>query len=296
MRQLLRRAWYAFRRRQFEADLAEELDFHRELKQREIEGLGAGPTEASFAARRALGSIALAQDLSRDVWCPRWLEGIEQDMRLALRSLRGTPIVTTVAVVSLALGIGANTAMFSLVNSLLLRTLPVRQPERLVIVRSHEPEGYPEWSYPFWNEIRQRPQLVDAVAAWSPTARANFTVEGVTQKADSLLASGSFFDRLGVPALIGRTFSDADDRRGGGPDGPVAVISYGFWQRQFGGSVTAIGRTFTLENVPFTIVGVTPPEFFGADVGRTFDVIAPLNTEPLVAEARAGSRMAASVG
>jgi hypothetical protein len=90
------------------------------------------------------------------------IEAMLQDLRFALRTLRATPVVTLVAVLSLALGIGANTAMFSLVNSLLLRPLPVRAPERLVIVRSHEPEGYPEWSYPFWNQLRQRPQLFDA--------------------------------------------------------------------------------------------------------------------------------------
>ena len=115
---------------------------------------------------------------------------------------------------------------------------------------------------------------------------------GITTKADGFLASGSFFDTLGVTALVGRTFSDLDDQRGGGPDGPVAVISYGFWQRQFDGAVNAIGRTVTLENVPFTIVGVLPPDFFGADVGRTFDVIVPLNAEPLVS--RSESRITSS--
>ena len=212
-----------------------------------------------------------------------------QDLRLAFRTLRATPIVTFVAAVSLALGIGANTAMFSLVNSLLLRSLPVTDPARLVLLRSHEAEGYPEWSYPVWNEIRQRAQLFNGTAAWSPIARANFTVEGQTLKADGFLASGSFFDTLGVNAIVGRTFTIADDRPDGGPDGPVAVISYGFWQRHFGGSMAALGRTVTLENVAFAIVGVTPPEFFGADVGRTFDVVVPLNTEPLVS--RSESRL-----
>jgi putative ABC transport system permease protein len=190
--------------------------------------------------------------------------------------------VTIVAALSLALGIGANTAMFSLVNSLLLRTLPVREPGRLVIVRSHEPEGFAEWSYPVWDEIRQRPQLFDAVAAWSPTVPATITTAADTQKADGLFASGLFFETLGVPAFVGRTLSDTDDQYAGGPDGPVAVISYGFWQRQFSGSASAIGSTVTLENVPFTVVGITPPDFFGADVGRAFDVIVPLGTEPLV--------------
>jgi putative ABC transport system permease protein len=115
-----------------------------------------------------------------------------------------------------------------------------------------------------------------------PSPRAIVSIDGVTQAADGFLASGSFFSTLGVSAVIGRTFTDADDRRDGGADGPVAVISFGFWQRQFGGASNVIGHTIRLEDVPFTIVGVTPPAFFGLDVGRTFDVIMPLNTEPLV--------------
>jgi putative ABC transport system permease protein len=204
------------------------------------------------------------------------------DLRLALRTLRATPIVTAVAIVSLALGIGANTAIFSLVNSLLLRSLPVREPDRLVLLRSRETSGYPEWSYPVWNQIQQRPQLFESALAWSPVARANFLVDGIAKKADGFLASGSFFDTLGVTALIGRTFSGADDQPGGGPDGPVAVISYGFWQRQFKGDQRALGRTITLENVVLTVIGVMEPGFSGPDVGRAFDVIVPLNIEPLV--------------
>jgi hypothetical protein len=168
-----------------------------------------------------------------------FVEGLPQDLRLAFRTLRATPVVTFIAVLSLALGIGANTAIFSLVNSLLLRSLPVREPNRLVLLRSRESSGYPEWSNPVWNEIRTRPQLFESALAWSPVARGNFLVDGVAQKADGFFASGSFFDTLGVGALVGRTFADADDQPGGGPDGPVAVISYGFWRRQFKGDARA---------------------------------------------------------
>ena len=96
-------------------------------------------------------------------------------------------------------------------------------------------------------------------------------MRGESEFVDGLWASGTMFDVLGVPAILGRTFTDEDDRPGGGPDGPVAVISYAFWQRRFGGAADAIGRSLTIERVPFTIVGVTPPQFFGVDVGRTFE-------------------------
>jgi putative ABC transport system permease protein len=154
------------------------------------------------------------------------MSDLVQDLRLAFRTLRATPIVTAVAIPSLALGIGANTAIFSLVNSLLLRALPVREPARLVLVKGRASAGFPEWNYPVWEQIRERRELFDGIAAYSPTARANLTLGGDSQTVGGLMASGSFFGTLGVPAVIGRTFSDEDDRRGGGADGPVTVISY----------------------------------------------------------------------
>jgi putative ABC transport system permease protein len=281
MRQVFRRVWYAIRQRRFEADLAEELEFHRAMKQRELEEGGLEPTEATFATRRALGSSALAQDHSRDVWCPLWLQGIGQDFLLVVRTLLASRIVSTVAVLSLALGIGANTAIFSVVNSLLLRTLPVREPEQLALLSSGSGPRIAYWNYGVWDQLRQRPRLFDGAVAWSVT-RFDLSSGGETQFVDGLWANGTFFDVLGVPPWLGRTFSTADDRPGGGSNGPVAVISYGFWQRHFDGAREAIGRTLTLDRVTFTIVGVTPPDFFGADVGRTFDVAVPLGDEPLI--------------
>jgi predicted permease len=204
------------------------------------------------------------------------------DLRLALRSLRATPIVSVVAVLSLALGIGANTAIFSLVDSLLLRALPVADPQRLAVVNDADATaGQPSWTYAIWDNIRQRAQIFDGACAWS-SLRFNLAQGGELQPVDGLFVTGAYFSTLGVPALIGRTIDAADDERGGGKDGPVAVISYAFWQRQFGGAADAVGRTLIVERVPFTIVGVTPPEFFGSEVGRAFDVAVPLGDEPLI--------------
>src|SRR4051812_43327124 len=208
-----------------------------------------------------------------------------QDLRLAVRSLRSTPIVSLIAVLSLALGIGANTAIFSLVDSLLLRALPVKAPQQLVMVTNatvmSDGTTRRTWTNPIWEQMRSHPSLYDGLFAWS-TQRFNLAAGGETLFAEGLWASGGMFETLGVPAMLGRTFTAADDLRGGGPDGAVAVISYSFWQRQFGGAGDAIGKRLDLERVAFTIVGVTGPDFFGPDVGRAFDVAVPIGTEPLL--------------
>ncbi|HJR59229.1 MAG TPA: ABC transporter permease [Vicinamibacterales bacterium] len=201
------------------------------------------------------------------------------DLRDAFRALRATPVVTVVAILSLALGIGANTAIFSILNSLILKTLPVKEPQALALLTIGPARS--SWTYPQWEQLRRHAHLVDGALVWSGT-RFNLAPGGQSEMVDGLWASGRYFDVLGVQPLIGRTFSEADDRRGGGPDGPVAVISYTFWQRRFGGAADAVGRSLTVERVPFTIVGVTPPDFFGVDVGSTFDVAIPLGTEPLI--------------
>ncbi len=271
-------------------DLAEELEFHRAMKQRELERNGLPERDARLQAHRAMGNIGLARDRARDLWQPRWLQGFGLDFRLALRLLVASPVLSAVAIASLALGIGANTAIFSLVNSLLLRTLPVPEPERLVIMTTDASAGRRStdaWNYGLWEEIRRRaPQMFDGAVAWSENGTQNrlslSTAGGEPQPVDGTYVSGDFFTTLGVPALLGRTFTPADDVRGGGPDGPVAVISYGMWQRRFGGDANVIGTSIVIERIPFTIIGVTSPEFFGAEVGRTLDVALPLHANQLI--------------
>jgi hypothetical protein len=200
------------------------------------------------------------------------------ELRLAFRATRTTPIVSTVAVISLALGIGANTAIFSLVSSVMLRALPVPASERLAILTSGPVASRP-WSYAIWEELRQRSQLFDGAIAWT-MVRFNLAQSGEVQLAEGLLANGDYFNVLGVQPLLGRTFTVSDDLRGGGSDGAVAVISYAFWQRHYGGASEAIGARLTVEGVPFTVVGVTPPEFFGTEVGRWFDIAVPIARPP----------------
>ena len=213
------------------------------------------------------------------------LSGLGQDLRLAMRSLRATPLVSAVAVLSLALAIGANTAIFSLVNGLLLRELPVGDPDRLVHVTDSVRRDTGEirvraWSHPFWEQIRQRPQLFAGATAWS-FERFNVAESGETQFVDGLWVDAGFFDALGVHAAAGRTFSAADNRPGGGPDGPVAVIGYSYGDVS-SGAAAALGRTLRLNGVTFTIGRVAPRGFFGLEVGRTFDVAVPLGAEPLI--------------
>ena len=200
------------------------------------------------------------------------------DLRDAFRALRATPIVTAVAILSLALGIGANTAMFSILDSLMLRSLPVRQPQQLARVMQNR-TGLVDQSDLGTDPrapgaVRRRVRLVGR--ALQPRRRRRDAVRRRDLGERPVLRHAR---RAGDPRPH---VTPTDDRRGGGPDGPVAVISYGFWQRRFGGAADVIGQQLTVERVPFTIVGVTPPEFFGTDVGRTFDVAIPLGTEPLI--------------
>ena len=213
-------------------------------------------------------------------------ESVGQDVRLALRLVRRSPGFAGTIVLTLALGIGANAAIFGVVNSLLLRPLPVRDPHRLVTISSDFAiaRGYPAgfgWSFAMWEELQPHVPLFDGALAWTP-ARFDLAQSGERQLVEGVFTSGEYFGTLGVPAILGRTFTAADDRPGGGVDGPVAVISYGLWQRRFGGVASVIGGPLVVDGVTVTIVGVTPPEFFGVDVGRAFDIALPLATEPLI--------------
>lgn len=198
-----------------------------------------------------------------------------RDLRAAFRSLLATPLVSVVAVLSLALGIGANTAIFSLLDGLLLRSLPVREPQQLALLDKGS------WTNPIWEQIRDRSDLFAGATAWT-TTRFDLARGGATEFVSGCMASGRYFEVLGIRALLGRTFTERDDARGGGPDGPVAVISHDFWRRRYAGAADVIGRSIMLDRVAFTIVGVTPPGFYGPEIGWAHDVMVPIGTEPVL--------------
>lgn len=203
------------------------------------------------------------------------------DLRSAVRSLSATPIVTSVAVLSLALGIGATTVIFSLTNSLLLRRLPVRDPGALVLVTDPTVPGVRAYAVGVWESFRRFVDVFDGTLAWSST-EFNLVPRGEAQIVSGAWVSGSYFETLGISALLGRVLSESDDRRNGGVDGPVAVVSYAFWQRQYGAAQDVIGRSLMLNGVSFTVVGVTPQRFSGLDVGRRADVIVPFGAATLM--------------
>ena len=200
------------------------------------------------------------------------------DLRLAIRSLRATPVVTFVGIVSLAFGIGANTAIFSLVDRLVLRSLPVREPARLALVATTAQLSYkPNYSYALFDTLAAHTELFDGVLAVGNCCGQSMLAVGNSQEfVDRLFVSGSYFATLGVNALLGRVLTPADDELAGGPDGTVVVLSYTAWRRRFNGDAGAVGRQILLDRVPVTIVGVLPPFFLGTEVGRTIDVFLPI--------------------
>ena len=281
---IFRRLRYFFGRSRHDADLREEIEAHRALCQDAFEQDGLAPEAAAHASRRALGSVALAVDDARDVWTIRAIDSLWQDVRTALRGLRKSPSFAVVAIGTLALGIGANTALFSIFSSLILRQLPVRDPASLALITNGS------YSYPIWQEIQAREtELFDGAFAWSGQ-RFDLSPGGQTEPVDGAYVSGGLFDVLGVRAIRGRMITPADDG-GAAPDGPVAVISYRLWRQRFAGANDVVGRRLTVQRVPFTIVGVMPPGFFGPDVGRMADVMLPFAAEPLIR--RQESRLAA---
>jgi putative ABC transport system permease protein len=276
----IRETWRQLRYRltgaRFDGDLAEEMRLHLDLRTADKQAAGMPPDVAEAAARRQFGNLTHAHENSRAAWGWTVLDSLRQDVLYGLRTMAANPGFAATAVLSLALGIGANTAIFSILNAVILRSLPVEDPQRLVQVRMG-PEGDDEWSNPIWEQVRDRQQAFSGALAYAPD-RFDLADGGESHYAAGLWVSGDFFRVLGVPAIEGRVFSRGEDRRG---TPPQAVISYSFWKRNFAGETGVIGRTVRLNRHTFEIVGVTPPWFRGLDTDWGFDVAIPIACDPI---------------
>jgi putative ABC transport system permease protein len=278
------RSWLhsTLHRSQMERDMDAELRFHLETYSDDLIGNGIPWDEAFRRAHLEFGGLERAKEECRDARGITFLESLFQDIRYALRTLRNSPAFTAIAILTLALGIGANTAIFSLIDTVGLRMLPVRNPQELVQLSHLDPARGGQGDFYFtnaiWEQVRNhRDDLFSSALAWS-TDRFDLAQGGAVQNANGIFVSGDFFNVLGVRPAAGRLLTVADDQRG---CPGLAVISYGFWHDHFGGSPDAIGSTLSLNHHPFQIVGVSSPGFYGLDVGSKFDVAIPICTATL---------------
>ena len=266
-----------FNRSQMEADLNDELRDYLEHQAEQYVANGMSPERARVAALHELGGLEQMKETCRDLRGVNWLENVVRDIHYALRMLRRSPVFAAVAILSLALGIGANSAIFSLIDTLLLRPLPVHRPDQLRNIFLRLPERpQPILSYAMFRSLAAHGQQFTSLFAWT-TQRFQMVSGNQMIHVEGELASGSYFPTLGVPPERGRIFTEADDHPSGGKDGPVAVISDRLWNRRYQRSPSAIGSNIVLDQVRFTVVGIMPPNFFGAELGTHPDVWIPVS-------------------
>jgi putative ABC transport system permease protein len=271
-----------------DADLRAEIQSHLDMAIADRIARGATPEKAAAAARRELGNISQIQEATRDVWGGRWLEHAAQDVRYALRLFRRNPGFALVAILSLTLGIGANTALFQVVNAVRLQSLPVADPSTLVEVRLVDMDGargshstwHPAVTYPIWQAIAARQQAFSGLFAWGGDT---FTLSngGEIRTANGLWVTGDLFAVLGIRPAAGRLLTRDDDYPG---CTARAVLSYAFWQRAYGGNPGVIEQPLTLGSRPVDIVGVAPASFLGLEVGKSFDVAVPACADPVFSD------------
>ena len=259
-----------------ESDTDEELCAHVQNRADDLERSGLTRAEAERRARIEFGGHEKFKEECREAGGGNLVQILLQDSRYALRILGRTPLITAVALLSLALSIGANTAIFSLIDTVLLRLLPVHEPGELVQILRNDPSrsgpGVASFTNPLWEQLRDHQDVFSDTFSWS-ASQFNLAQGGAVHYVNGIYASGGFFTTLGVRPAAGRLFSGSDDQHS---CPPTAVLSYGFWQEHFGGEPAAIGSTLPLNNKTFQIIGVSAPGFYGVDVGSKFDVAVPV--------------------
>jgi predicted permease len=277
------------------ADLERELQSDLELEQEEQRENGLSQEEAGYAARRAFGNPTLIKEQAREAWGWASFERVSQDLRYALRQVPRSPGFTLTAVLILAIGIGAVTAVFSLIDAALLKMLPVEHPEQLVQFKNVAPT-FPitdTFPYPAFKTMSQQTHVLAGVLAFRKLHNIDFEVDGHGSLAEGQLVSGSYFSVLGIRAIRGRTILPVDESVAG--QSPVAVIGYDYWRSKFALDPNIVGRKVLLNNAPFTIIGVTEPEFYGVQPGARIDVSIPITTMVLVNPAFAAAGTPADV-
>jgi predicted permease len=287
LRELARRLNMLLHRRQFDADLEEEMRLHLEMRQQEQIASGMTAPDATAAARRRFGNPTVLREKSHTAWGWEWFEHFLQDINCGIRAMLRSPGITFVALLSLALGIGANTSIFSLTDAVLLKSLPVNDPAQLVLFGNGLDEGISDgfpnrwlFSYPFYREVQKRNHVFsDVAAAFSMTNRVHGFVQGRrdSEAMNVQLVSGTYFPMLGVQAMVGRALYEDDDRTQGGH--PVAMVSYAWWTQSLARDPSVLNKKLTIGSTPFSIVGVAPPEFFGTKVGEAPDIWIPLSMQ-----------------
>ncbi|WP_263355782.1 ABC transporter permease [Acidicapsa ligni] len=271
-----------------DSELDEELDSYMAASAAHKQHSGMSPEAATRAAKIEMGS---RNSVKHQVWSSRWesfADNFLQDVRLGVRGLIKSPGFTSVALLSLTLGIGANTAIFTLMNAIMLRPLPVQNPQQLVLFGDGRAEGstndLPDgtwrlFSYPFFREFSSKTDAFSGVAAINsmPFGLYASVAGNALEPVNIDLVSGSYFSVLGVPPFLGRTISTADDQAPGG--GPVVVANYAWFQRKFNGDPAAVGKLIRIQSHDYTLIGVAQPGFFGTNVGRSPDLWIPLSME-----------------
>jgi predicted permease len=296
LRQFAIRFAALLRKKRLEQELRDEVRAHLEFLAEENAKHGMSPEEARYAALREFGGVEPAKEVYRDQRGLPMIESLFQDLRYGIRMLAKTPGFTSVVVLSLALGIGANTAIFSLLDAVMIKMLPVKNPQQLVELR-WAMKGWPDavlddlegssfndgsggsispcFSYPTYHAIQERNHVFsDTFAVAANDIDLNVGIAGRAESAVGRAVSGNYFSALGVPAAMGRTIQPADDSV---TAPPVAVFSYDFWSKRFARGPDVLGKTVVLDGTPFTVVGIMPPEFFGLEAGSPADITVPLS-------------------
>src|SRR3984885_3531443 len=283
LHEFVKRMWALFHKRRMDREMADELEFHQGLLREKLLRQGVPQRDVDWATRRTFGNASRWHERLSELWQFKALENFLRDLGFSARLLAKSPGFTAVAILTLAVGVGSNTAVFSLINGLLLRPLDVPDAEKLVVLRIDENGPEPNYAFctPFFRGLEERHDLFANVFAYNGET---FQVQGRSgnENIEGMLVSGQFFQALETPPLLGRYLAPQDDQPGGSPAGLAVVISEEFWNNWFNRAADVVGRKMVIANTPFTVVGVMPGRFIGADPTQRPMIFAPLSADSIM--------------